>query len=338
VHRGGALSFGKMRNGQVECPYHGWLFNGSGACTLIPSMGKDAKIPARAKIDSYPVQEKYGIVFAFLGDLPEAERPPIMEAPVHGQEGWRCNLIIFDVACNYERHLENGMDPAHNEFVHPTHGLEGDDERYSVPDFEIEESKWGSGFMTRFKGKMREGYETRTAARTDKDGKFHSEISAGTWHHGPNTMLTKIGMTPENWMFQYIYDCPIDEGHIRCFLLNMRNCLLDPDYDTKIKDRCLEVAQQDINIVTKLDPVKTPPKLTREVMVPADSCIVRYREYLNAWTDKGWRIDTRAWRYELSHQEATFTIPSPGRHSEKNWVLQSVPLVPASSEESVPTE
>jgi phenylpropionate dioxygenase-like ring-hydroxylating dioxygenase large terminal subunit len=37
--------------------------------------------PTRAKVDSYPTVEKYGIVFAFLGDLPEAERPPMLEIP-----------------------------------------------------------------------------------------------------------------------------------------------------------------------------------------------------------------------------------------------------------------
>jgi phenylpropionate dioxygenase-like ring-hydroxylating dioxygenase large terminal subunit len=69
VHRGGSLGEGVMHNGRVACPYHGWQFDGTGKCAHIPSLG-DNKTPARAKVDSYPVQERYGIVFAFLGDLP----------------------------------------------------------------------------------------------------------------------------------------------------------------------------------------------------------------------------------------------------------------------------
>ena len=88
VHRGGSLggawsgpeSAPRIVNGCVVCPYHGWEFGGDGVCQNIPSIGYGTKPPARAKIDSYPVEEKYGIVFAFLGDLPEEERPPLLES------------------------------------------------------------------------------------------------------------------------------------------------------------------------------------------------------------------------------------------------------------------
>ena len=87
VHRGaslgGAWSAGdhvpRIVNGCIVCPYHGWEFGGDGQCKNIPSIGYGQKAPARAKVDSYPVEEKYGIIFAFLGDLPEEERPPLMQ-------------------------------------------------------------------------------------------------------------------------------------------------------------------------------------------------------------------------------------------------------------------
>ena len=75
VHRGGALADGQVLGDEIECPYHGWRYGLDGRCTRIPSLGRDATIPLRARIDVYPVQEKYGLIFAFLGDLPEAERP-----------------------------------------------------------------------------------------------------------------------------------------------------------------------------------------------------------------------------------------------------------------------
>ncbi len=70
VHRGGSLGDGKVKDGCIECPYHGWRYAGNGQCTRIPSIGRNVKNTARAKVDSYPVEEKYGLVFAFLGDLP----------------------------------------------------------------------------------------------------------------------------------------------------------------------------------------------------------------------------------------------------------------------------
>ena len=109
IHRGGALGAGKMKQDCVECPYHGWQFDGDGRCTRIPSLGDGEKLPARAKVDSYPVQEKYGMLFAFLGDLPEDERPPLCEIPEFEEDGWRANkLVEFEVDYYYERSVENG--------------------------------------------------------------------------------------------------------------------------------------------------------------------------------------------------------------------------------------
>ena len=46
-------------------------------------------------MDAYPVVERYGLIFAFLGDLPQAERPPILAIPEWGQEGWRTMTYRF---------------------------------------------------------------------------------------------------------------------------------------------------------------------------------------------------------------------------------------------------
>jgi phenylpropionate dioxygenase-like ring-hydroxylating dioxygenase large terminal subunit len=110
----------------VTCPYHGWEFNGGGHCIHIPSLGEDQHPPARAKVDTYPTEERYGILFAFLGDLPEAERPPIYDITEFDHPDWRANrLVVFEVDYYYERSVENGLDPAHNEFVHPKQGATG---------------------------------------------------------------------------------------------------------------------------------------------------------------------------------------------------------------------
>ena len=122
VHRGGSLAGGKIQGDFIACPYHGWEFEGDGACRKIPSLGKDAKIPARARVHAYEVQEKYGIIFAFIGDLPRGEQPPLLEVAEDGQDGWRLTMQNFEIKSNYQRSAENGLDPAHNEFVHDTHG------------------------------------------------------------------------------------------------------------------------------------------------------------------------------------------------------------------------
>ncbi len=50
------------------------------------------------RVDALPVEERYGIVFAFLGELPETERPPIMPIPEHGRDEWRLDMAASATA------------------------------------------------------------------------------------------------------------------------------------------------------------------------------------------------------------------------------------------------
>lgn len=325
THRGGSLADGKLRDGNVECPYHGWQFNGSGDCVKIPSIGKDGKIPARTRIDSYPVQEKYGIVFAFLGDIPEAERDPIYKIEEYEAEGWRCNdVTILDVAYNYERSIENGLDPAHNEFVHPTHGFKGDRDDYSMEVDKVLETPLGCGFWHIFTSPELKD-ETMNKVRNTV-----GDLEAGAWHYGPNVLITHIHMTPENWMHQYFFEAPVDETNTRIFFVNMRNCLMDPAHDAKITERNLVIAQQDIDVLTKLEPAITPTDMTHENMMPADKVVVRYRQWLKEWDANGWRIDSDA--VDADANRVAYAIPSPGRREAKGWVIDAVPAADRSED------
>ena len=62
---------------------------------------------------------------------------------------WRANQVLtIDIDYNYERSIENGIDPAHNEFVHPTHGFTAfNRETYHVRDYETEDHSAGLGLL-----------------------------------------------------------------------------------------------------------------------------------------------------------------------------------------------
>jgi phenylpropionate dioxygenase-like ring-hydroxylating dioxygenase large terminal subunit len=326
VHRGGSLGAGWVKEGCVVCPYHGWAFGGDGKCTKIPSLGAEAKLPPRAKVDSYPVQERYGIVFAFLGDLPESERPPLYDIPEYGVAPWKSQLYVLDLAAYYERSMENGLDPIHNEFVHPMQGapmLSPERQRQPVP---VEDIPWGSKFYVPFGGKKDE----KTALADIKSGKRVG--AAGSWHQGPNQLVTWIDLTETNSFHQYLFEAPVDEGHTRIFFLNMRNWLTEDKYDQRMEDVTLKVVQEDIGVLEKLNPVRTPDTNTKEVLVPGDYALVRYREWLKKWDANGWRIDMRALREKLG--DVAMTIPCPARRESGNWVLDTVPLVPATGGQS----
>ncbi len=299
VHRGGSLG-GAWQLGKaprivddcVVCPYHGWEFGSDGACRNIPSIGYGTKPPGRAKVDSYPTTEKYGIVFAFLGDLPESERPPMLEIPKYEDPKWRANsVLVLEVDYYYERSIENGLDPAHNEFVHPTHGFKGiNRETYAVRDYEVTDyaQGWGMWFLHRFSSPKLED-KTWDQARTQG-----GDLYAGSGTHGPATMITEINDGP----------------------IHARNKI---------------IAQQDIEILGDVYPPRTPISNTKEVLMPADKAVVAYREWLAKFDDRGWRIDWDEFT-RRNGKDTAFAIPSPRRRETGNWVLEPVPMVASRAE------
>jgi phenylpropionate dioxygenase-like ring-hydroxylating dioxygenase large terminal subunit len=337
VHRGGSLAGGKCKeDGTVQCPYHGWRFNSEGVCTRIPSIGINAKIPPRARVDSYPVQEKYGVVFAFLGDLPEAERPPIMPIDEEQDPSWRSTCITFDVNYYYERSIENGLDPAHNEYVHPTHGNQGmKEEEYRMDQLEPHRmNPYGAGFMATFDPPSSKSPLMRLARRNGEK----MQAGSGTW--GPNHMWTFINLSSTKAMHQYMFEAPIDQNRTRIFLVNFRNLLffkrgfwsfMNGWLDSKVNERNKVIAAQDIKVMNHLKPTLTPPSTAKELLMPHDKCIIQYRDKLKEFEHKGWRIDVEALKAAHERRDIIFAIPSPARRETKAWVLDSVPLVAPSA-------
>ncbi len=343
-HRGGSLGGAwsslkdapRVVDGCVVCPYHGWEFNGEGECVNIPSIGYGTKTPSRAKIDGYPVEEKYGIVFAFLGDLPEEERPPLLEVEEYGQPGWHANsILVLEVDFYYERSIENGLDPAHNEFVHPTHGHSANFRKtYKVREYGTEDHRQGFGFwfMALFDSPPLPQSDDETAKGDTPWGDTkteRSDVTAGGGTYGPNTMVTYINLHPEpnhKGFRQYGFEAPVDEKKTRIFLLNMRDFLLGTEYDNPIHERNKVVAQQDIDILLDVYPKRTPISNTKEVLMPGDKAIAAYREWLAKFDDKGWRIDWAEFK-RRNGDDTGFAIPCPSRRTSGNWVLEPVPLL-----------
>ena len=334
VHRGGSLGgaweLGKnprIQGDCVVCPYHGWEFNGDGDCKNVPSIGYGTKPPPRAKVDAYPTVEKYGIVFAFLGDLPENERPPLLEIEEYTSAGWRANsVLVLEVDYYYERSIENGLDPAHNEFVHPTHGFMGiNRETYKVREYDVENypQKWGMWFIHRFDSP---GLGDKTWKQVEKTAGAPGDVYAGSGTHGPNTMITEINVGKGQKFRQYFFEQPVDQNKTRIFFVNMRNFMLEPHHDGPVHARNKVIAQQDIEILVDVYPPRTPTSNTKEVLMPADKAVVAYREWLTRFDDKGWRIDWDEFT-RRNGKDTAYAIPSPRRRGSGNWVLEPVPLL-----------
>jgi phenylpropionate dioxygenase-like ring-hydroxylating dioxygenase large terminal subunit len=115
THRFAPLSQGRLCADRVVCPYHGMEYDGTGACTRIP--GQD-RIPVRASVRSFPVLERYGLVFVWMGDPALADSSPLIDIPQYGSPGWGISRGYSVFGCNWRLITDNLVDPAHTTFVH----------------------------------------------------------------------------------------------------------------------------------------------------------------------------------------------------------------------------
>ena len=114
-HRGADLAFGRLEDGGLRCLFHGWLFDTEGKCLETPAEPPESRVCSRVRQKAYPVQERSGIVFAFLGEGTPPAFPALdcfvaPDSHVFAFKGY--------LDCNWLQAVEVGVDPAHASFLH----------------------------------------------------------------------------------------------------------------------------------------------------------------------------------------------------------------------------
>jgi phthalate 4,5-dioxygenase len=114
-HRGCDLSYGRVEDGGLRCVFHGWLYDVDGNCLEQPGEPEGSRLYRDVRHPAYPVRERGGVIFAYLGP----GEPPVLPA-----------FEYFDVAdshrtamklvqeCNYLQGVEGNIDPVHQSFLH----------------------------------------------------------------------------------------------------------------------------------------------------------------------------------------------------------------------------
>ncbi len=115
AHRGTDLSYGRVEDGGLRCLYHGWLFDINGKCLDQPAEPAGRKFCDKVKHTAYPVQEKGGAIWTYMG---EGEPPLIPDFSfLTAPEPNRMCLRVTQMA-NWLQGLESSTDPAHTTFLH----------------------------------------------------------------------------------------------------------------------------------------------------------------------------------------------------------------------------
>jgi phenylpropionate dioxygenase-like ring-hydroxylating dioxygenase large terminal subunit len=116
-HRGAQLGQGAVVDDHLQCPFHGFEFDASGACVHIPANGRSGVIPSTVRLHTYPVHEERGFLWVWWGKNPPTDLEPpaffdnIDDSFYHAsaQDPWDAH---------YSRAIENQLDVVHLPFVH----------------------------------------------------------------------------------------------------------------------------------------------------------------------------------------------------------------------------
>lgn len=211
AHRGTSLLYGKVEENGIRCCYHGWLFSADGRCLEQPCEPEGGKFREKVRQPWYPVQEQYGLVWAYMGPpdkkptLPRYEALETLDAGEFLEANDRSigggGPQIID--CNWLQHYENLVDPFHVVVLHSTFsGTQFVEQMALMP-----QVSWD---------KVELGVRTTSVRKLD-DGKTFRRVSqAGipTLRVIPSPRLGKFGRVESlGWIL------PIDDHHFRIYVV-----------------------------------------------------------------------------------------------------------------------
>ncbi len=125
-HRGTTLRYGRVEQEGIRCCYHGWLFDAKGHCLDQPCEPEGGRQRQRVRQPWYPVRERYGLVFAYMGPPDRKPLLPHYDCLEVMDEG---EFLETDdsslggggaaiIPCNWLQHFENVVDPLHVPVLH----------------------------------------------------------------------------------------------------------------------------------------------------------------------------------------------------------------------------
>jgi phenylpropionate dioxygenase-like ring-hydroxylating dioxygenase large terminal subunit len=211
AHRGASLYYGRVEDDGLRCCYHGWKFDIEGRCLDQPCEPQaGARLRANVRQPWYALEERYGLIFAYLG--PPHRRPllPSIDALETLADG---EFIEADdssigsggpaiVPCNWLQHFENVVDPFHVPILHGGFsGMQFTAALASMPDVDFEETPRGVRSVQR---------------RTLDDGRRLrrvTEAALPTLRVVPSPRVGRFGPVESiGWVL------PIDDTHFRIYV------------------------------------------------------------------------------------------------------------------------
>ena len=273
-HRGARLSLGRVHGGQLECPYHGWRFDGGGRCTHVPSV-PDFQPGPRHGARTFDTREAYGMLWVRLA-APEGEPQPIHQLPVFAAEAEprlrKTTSGPYLVAASAPRIIENFLDMAHFGYVHE--GWLGSRERPEIPPYEVQATPHGVRATGCLAWQPRSSIHAASGAQVE----YTYEVTAP--YMAVLTKVPEAGSTAIEGMNESIamFVCPVTEESSVAWTRMAMNDFDSPD--ARLIDFQNTIFGQDQPVLESQRPKRLPLAPAAEAHCAADRMSAAYRRYL----------------------------------------------------------
>ncbi|MEE4329926.1 MAG: Rieske 2Fe-2S domain-containing protein [Wenzhouxiangella sp.] len=322
-HRGASLADGTLyKDGTLACPFHGWRFNGGGACTLIPSRrdhAVEALVP-NARIDAYATVEKYGLVWVCLGDDPDAASP-IFDMPEWDDDNFRFTVNEEIWEADFHTAKATNLDYVHLPVVH---GIEfrGNENPIQAPEHEVTMTDHGFQSVMRVDPQPGEGVWSELREQGRKVESILKFFVPGMTLRG-QVEIGGIGSGEFNIFYEF--STPIDEHRTMMRHYFLRNYRMEADFDNEHTRRNLQNVHQDKRMAESQRPLIAPlgPNPDGLYTHDEDKILLTYWSVMERMRNKGWQIDHSQL---VDPDRAVRIVPSPARRDNPDgWVYDAMP-------------
>ena len=270
AHRGAALSNGRVEDGVISCPYHGWQYDATGQCVHIPSLPDGAPaVSSRIRVNSHQVREEYGLVWVAMTD--QAKNFPSWPENAWSSSDYHVFMVgTYRWKANAARTVENAMDFSHFDFVHKGYTNLGDGP--VIKPYEVSVEDYGLRYAYDDTVLLRDYQLYFPYVLHDKKTVI-SASGGGTWsektatREGDTTILTFIA-------------APISDSDTIIYSFIARNHSLDVS-DEQMASGFDEIMEQDRLIVESQQPIEIPDSIQDEIHQRCpDAASLAYRRLL----------------------------------------------------------
>lgn len=270
-HRGARLSMGRVDNGQLECPYHGWQFAGSGQCVKVPALPSFTP-PASQCVKAFEAQEANGLVWVRLAPGEQEAALPAFGAETD-EHLRKLNCGPYDVAASAPRIIENFLDMSHFGFVHE--GWLGSRDATAIEAYAVEATPTGV-LATGCKAVQPQSNLHSTSAA---EVEYTYEVTAP--YAAVLTKVPESGTTKAGWRESIaLFICPVTPETSRVWF---RLAVADFDSpDAQLQEFQHTIFCQDQPVLESQQPKCLPLDPRAEMHSAADRMSSAYRRYLKA--------------------------------------------------------